>query len=183
MQRTLYDQDHEDFRDVVREFVAREVVPHQERWETERLIDRGVWTAAGKQGLLALAAPEEHGGGGQADFRYRAVMMEEFARVGAASLGSAFSVQDDIVLPYLLDLGTKEQKQRWLPGICAGETVTAIAMTEPGAGSDVQGIRTTAVRDGDHWVLDGGQSRVGRVVGEELLRPRQPAAPVQRARV
>ncbi|MGW0950105.1 acyl-CoA dehydrogenase family protein [Streptomyces sp. NPDC002623] len=169
MQRTLYDQDHEDFRDVVREFVAREVVPHQERWETERLIDRGVWTAAGKQGLLALAAPEEHGGGGQADFRYRAVMMEEFARVGAASLGSAFSVQDDIVLPYLLDLGTEEQKQRWLPGICAGETVTAIAMTEPGAGSDVQGIRTTAVRDGDHWVLDGAKTFITNGIQSDLV--------------
>lgn len=169
MQRTLYDQDHEDFRDVVREFVAREVLPHQERWEAERLIDRGVWTAAGKQGLLGLAAPEAYGGGGQADFRYRAVMMEEFAKVGAASLESGFSVQDDIVLPYLLDLGTEEQKRRWLPGVCAGETVTAIAMTEPGAGSDLQGIRTTAVREGDEWVLDGTKTFITNGIQSDLV--------------
>ncbi|MEU4148891.1 acyl-CoA dehydrogenase family protein [Streptomyces sp. NPDC026659] len=169
MQRTLYDQDHEDFRDVVREFVAREVVPHQERWEAERLIGREAWTAAGKQGLLGLAAPEEYGGGGQADFRYRTVMMEEFARIGAASLESAISVHDDIVLPYLLDLGTEEQKRRWVPGMCTGETVSAIAMTEPGAGSDLQGIRTTAVRDGDHWVLDGAKTFITNGIQADLV--------------
>ncbi|MDQ0989344.1 acyl-CoA dehydrogenase family protein [Streptomyces sp. V3I7] len=169
MQRTLYDQDHEDFRDVVREFVAREVVPHQERWETDRLIGREVWTAAGKQGLLGLAAPEGYGGGGQADFRYRTVMMEEFARIGAASLESAISVHDDIVLPYLLDLGTEEQKRCWVPGMCTGETVSAIAMTEPGAGSDLQGIRTTAVRDGDHWVLDGAKTFITNGIQSDLV--------------
>ncbi|WP_329342968.1 acyl-CoA dehydrogenase family protein [Streptomyces sp. NBC_01352] len=169
MERTLYDQDHEDFRDVVREFVVREVVPHQERWDADHLIDRAVWTAAGKQGLLGLAVPEEYGGGGQDDFRYRTVMMEEFAEVGAASLGSGFSVQDDIVLPYLLDLGTEEQKRRWLPGICAGETITAIAMTEPGAGSDLQGIRTSAVRDGDEWVLDGTKTFITSGILSDLV--------------
>ncbi|MEU6371556.1 acyl-CoA dehydrogenase family protein [Streptomyces sp. NPDC046909] len=169
MERTLYDQDHEDFRDIVREFVAREVVPHLERWDDDHLIDRGVWTAAGKQGLLGLAAPEEYGGGGQDDFRYRTVMMEEFAKVGAASLGSGFSVQDDIVLPYLLDLATEEQQRRWLPGVCAGETITAIAMTEPGAGSDLQGIRTTAVRDGDEWVLDGAKTFITSGILSDLV--------------
>ncbi|MEV7344483.1 acyl-CoA dehydrogenase family protein [Streptomyces sp. NPDC093544] len=169
MQRTLYDQDHEDFRDVVREFVVREVVPHQQRWEAERLIDRGVWRAAAKQGLLGLAAPEEYGGGGQADFRYRTVVMEEFAKAGAASLESGFSVQDDIVLPYFLDLGTEEQKRRWVPGMCAGETITAIAMTEPGAGSDLQGIRTTAIRDGNVWVLDGAKTFISNGIQADLV--------------
>ncbi|MEU3657078.1 acyl-CoA dehydrogenase family protein [Streptomyces sp. NPDC032161] len=169
MQRTLYDQDHEDFRDVVREFLAREVVPHQERWESERLIDRSAWIAAGKQGLLGLAAPEEYGGGGQADFRYRTVMMEEFARIGAASFESGISVQDDIVLPYLLDLGTAEQKRRWIPGICTGETITAIAMTEPGAGSDLQGIRTTAVRDGDDWIIHGSKTFITSGILSDLV--------------
>jgi long-chain-acyl-CoA dehydrogenase len=170
VQRALYDQDHEDFRDLVQEFVAREVVPHQERWDSEHLIDRSVWRAAGKQGLLGLAAPEEFGGGGQADFRYRTVMMEEFARVGAASLESGFSVQDDIVLPYLLDLGTEEQKQRWVPGMCTGESITAIAMTEPGAGSDLQGIRATAVRDesGD-WVLNGAKTFITSGIQADLV--------------
>ena len=171
MDRTLYEQDHEDFRAVVREFVAREVTPHQQRWEQAHLIDRSVWTAAGKQGLLGLAAPEELGGAGQDDFRYRAVMMEEFARVGAASLASGFAVQDDIVLPYLLDLGTPEQKRRWIPGICTGETITAIAMTEPGAGSDLQGIRTTAVRDagtGD-WIIDGAKTFITNGIHADLV--------------
>uniref|UniRef100_UPI001C2FEF08 acyl-CoA dehydrogenase family protein n=1 Tax=Streptomyces sp. GbtcB7 TaxID=2824752 RepID=UPI001C2FEF08 len=169
MRRTLYDQDHEDFRPVVREFIAREVAPHQQRWEEERLIGRGVWTAAGKQGLLCLAAPEEYGGVGQDDFRYRSVMMEEFARVGAASLESGFGVQDDIVLPYLLDLGTEEQKRRWIPRMCTGETIAAIAMTEPGAGSDLQGIRATAVRDSDDWIIDGAKTFITNGIHADLV--------------
>ncbi|WP_432041871.1 acyl-CoA dehydrogenase family protein [Streptomyces cadmiisoli] len=169
MQRTLYDQDHEDFRAIVREFITREVAPQQQHWEQRHLIDRAVWTAAGKQGLLGLAAPEEYGGAGQHDFRYRAVMMEEFARVGAASLQSGFAVQDDIVLPYLLDLGTEEQKRRWVPGMCTGETVGAIAMTEPGAGSDLQGIRTTAVRDGDDWIIDGTKTFITNGIHADLV--------------
>jgi alkylation response protein AidB-like acyl-CoA dehydrogenase len=171
VQRTLYDQDHEDFRDVVREFVAREVTPHQQRWDEKQLIGRAVWTAAGKQGLLGMAAPEQYGGADQDDFRYRAVMMEEFARVGAASLDSGFSVHDDIVLHYVLDLGTEEQKRRWLPGMCRGETIGAIAMTEPGAGSDLQGIRTTAVRDGasGDWVIDGAKTFITSGIQADLV--------------
>jgi len=107
MKRTLYTEDHESFREVAREFVAREVVPHQQRWEQDHLIDRSLWAAAGKQGLLGMAAPEAYGGGGQPDFRYRAGLMEELAAVGAASVASGFAVQDDIVLPYLLDLGNR----------------------------------------------------------------------------
>ncbi|MEU3657097.1 acyl-CoA dehydrogenase family protein [Streptomyces sp. NPDC032161] len=168
MQRTLYDRDHEDFRNVVREFLAREVSPHQQRWEEEHLIDRRVWTAAGKQGLLGLAAPEEYGGAGQDDFRYRCVMMEEFARAGAASLDSGFGVHDDIVLHYLLDLGTESQKQRWIPGMCSGDAIGAIAMTEPGAGSDLQGIRTTAVRNGDEWVIEGAKTFISNGIHADL---------------
>ncbi|GAA5210871.1 acyl-CoA dehydrogenase family protein [Streptomyces thinghirensis] len=171
MRRTLYDRDHEDFRSVVREFVTREVSPHQQRWEEEHFIERAMWTAAGKQGLLGLAAPEEYGGAGQDDFRYRTVMMEEFARVGAASLESGFSVQDDIVLPYLLDLGTEEQRRRWIPRMCTGEAITAIALTEPGAGSDLQGIRTTAVRDDDSgdWVIDGAKTFITNGIHADLV--------------
>ncbi|MFF0450301.1 acyl-CoA dehydrogenase family protein [Streptomyces sp. NPDC004609] len=169
MQRTLYDRDHQDFRAMVRQFVAREVVPNQQRWEQERLIDRSVWTAAGRQGLLGIAVPGEYGGAGQDDFRYRSVVKEELARVGAASLAAGFAIQDDIVLPYLLDLATDEQKQRWLPGICAGEAVTAIAMTEPGAGSDLQGIRATARRDGDGWVIDGAKTFITNGIHADLV--------------
>ncbi|MFF7477031.1 acyl-CoA dehydrogenase family protein [Streptomyces sp. NPDC008092] len=169
MQRKLYEQDHEDFRDIVREFVTREATPHLRRWEDQHLIDRTVWAAAGKQGLLGLGAPEDLGGGGQPDFRYRAVVMEEFARVGAASLHSGFAVQDDVVLPYLLDLGTEEQKHRWVPGMCSGETIAAIAMTEPGAGSDLQGIRATAVRDGGGWVIDGVKTFITNGIHADLV--------------
>jgi alkylation response protein AidB-like acyl-CoA dehydrogenase len=170
VKRTLYGPDHEDFRAVVREFVTREVTPHQQRWERDHLIDRAVWSAAGKQGLLGLAAPEELGGGGQPDFRYRAVMMEEFAAVAAASLGSGFAVQDDIVLPYLLDLGTEQQKRRWVPGMCSGELISAIAMTEPGAGSDLQGVDATAVRDGNgDWILDGAKTFITNGIQADLV--------------
>jgi alkylation response protein AidB-like acyl-CoA dehydrogenase len=156
--RTLLEPSHEAFRESVRQFVQREVVPNQSRWDEQRLIDRETWLQAGKQGLLGIGVPVELGGGGEDDFRYRVVIMEELARVGAASLQSSFSLQDDIVLPYLLDLGTQAQQQRWVPGSCSGELIGAIAMTEPGAGSDLQGITTTARRDGDDFVLDGSKT-------------------------
>jgi alkylation response protein AidB-like acyl-CoA dehydrogenase len=158
MKRTLFGTDHEAFRDVVREFVEREVVPNQERWDEQRLIDRDTWLAAGKQGIIAMAVPEALGGGGLDDFRYRFVVVEELARAGAASLLSSFSLQDDIVLPYVLDLATEEQLHRWVPGLCSGELIGAIAMTEPGAGSDLQGIRATAIRDGDEYVVNGAKT-------------------------
>lgn len=169
MKSKLYTEDHEEFREMVREFVAREVTPHQERWEQERLVDRQLWTAAGKQGLLGIAAPAEFGGGGQSDFRYRTVVMEELARVGAASVSLSLSLQDDIALPYLLDLADREQKLRWLPGICSGELVTAIAMTEPGAGSDLQGIRATAVRDGDDYLVSGAKTFITNGIHADLV--------------
>ena len=169
MLRRPYEADHEAFRAVVREFVAREVVPHQQRWETEHLVDRHVWVAAGKQGILGTPVPEEYGGGGRPDFRFRCVVMEELARVGAASLSSGFALQDDIAGPYVVDLGTPEQKARWLPPMASGEAVAAIAMTEPGAGSDLQGIRTTAVRDGDAWVVDGAKTFITNGIHADLV--------------
>ncbi|MFC7505994.1 acyl-CoA dehydrogenase family protein, partial [Nocardioides sp. GCM10030258] len=113
------------------------------------------WKAAGANGIIGLAVPEAFGGGGEPDFRYPMVVAEELAAIGATSYCLGLRLQDDIVLPYLLDLCTEEQKQRWLPGAVSGERVLAIAMTEPGAGSDLQGIRANAVRDGDSWVLNG----------------------------
>jgi alkylation response protein AidB-like acyl-CoA dehydrogenase len=131
VRRNLYDADHEAFREVVQAFVKREVTPNAERWEQERSVDRQTWLAAGKQAIIGLSVPEEYGGGGTDDFRYRCVVMEELAKACAASLSSGFGLQDDIAVPYLVDLGTPEQKTRWLPPMATGEWIGAIGMTEP----------------------------------------------------
>jgi long-chain-acyl-CoA dehydrogenase len=165
----LFSSDHDVYRQTVREFVAREVTPHLERWDADRLIDRDVWREAGKQGIIGLGVPEEFGGAGQPDYRYRVVVSDELAAVGAASLNSSFSLQDDILLPYLIDLGTEDQKRRWLPSMAAGERIGAIAMTEPGAGSDLQGVRTTAQRDGDEWVINGQKTFITSGINADLV--------------
>jgi alkylation response protein AidB-like acyl-CoA dehydrogenase len=169
VRRNLYDADHEAFREVVQAFVKREVTPNAERWEQERSVDRQTWLAAGKQAIIGLSVPEEYGGGGTDDFRYRCVVMEELAKACAASLSSGFGLQDDIAVPYLVDLGTPEQKTRWLPPMATGEWIGAIGMTEPGAGSDLQGIRTSAVRDGDTWVLNGAKTFITNGINSDLV--------------
>jgi alkylation response protein AidB-like acyl-CoA dehydrogenase len=169
VRRNLYEPDHEAFREVVQAFVKREVIPNAERWEQERSVDRQTWLAAGKQAIIGLSVPEEYGGGGTGDFRYRCVVMEELAKVCATSLSSGFGLQDDIAIPYLVDLGTPEQKARWLPPMAAGEWIGAIAMTEPGAGSDLQGIRTTAVRQGDHWLLNGAKTFITNGIHSDVV--------------
>ncbi|MEV6249695.1 acyl-CoA dehydrogenase family protein [Streptomyces sp. NPDC051742] len=167
MKRQLYTADHEAFRSTVRTFLEKEVLPHYEQWEKDGIVSREVWLAAGRQGLLGLAVDEEYGGGGNADFRYSAVLAEEFTRAGAPGL--AIGLHNDIIGPYLTSLGTEEQKRRWLPGFCSGETVTAIAMTEPGAGSDLQGIRTTAEDHGDHWILNGSKTFISNGILADLV--------------
>ncbi|EME99571.1 acyl-CoA dehydrogenase family protein [Streptomyces mobaraensis NBRC 13819 = DSM 40847] len=167
MDRRIFDDRHDAFRATVRTFLDREVAPHYERWEEDGVVSRDVWRAAGKQGLLGLAVPEEYGGGGTPDFRFGVVLAEEFARAGAA--GFAAGLHNDIIGPYLTGLATEEQKRRWLPGFCSGETVTAIAMTEPGAGSDLQGIRTTAVDEGDHWLLNGSKTFISNGILADLV--------------
>ena len=170
MKRALYTPDHEQFRAVVREFAQREVAHHVQRWEERRLIDRDVWLAAGKQGILGLSAPEQFGGGGQRrDYRYRAVVLEELAKVHATSLSSGFALQDDIAIPYLDSLGTPEQKQRWLPGMVSGDLIGAIAMTEPGAGSDLRGIRTSATKVDGGWVVNGGKTFITNGIQSDLV--------------
>ncbi len=158
MDSDLFDEDHERFRASVRGFVDGQVVPKLQQWDADRLIDRETWLAAGKQGLLGLAAPKEFGGLEEGDYRYRVVIQQEIARVGASALQSGFSTNDDIVLNYLLRHADEGQRQRWLPGFVTGETIGAIAMTEPGAGSDPLGIQTTAKKDGRGWVLNGSKT-------------------------
>jgi long-chain-acyl-CoA dehydrogenase len=165
----FYAPEHEDFRTAVRQFVEREVTPHLEEWDERHIIDRATWLAAGKQGLLGLCVPAELGGGGTADYRFRSVLCEELARVGAASLNSSFSLQDDIAIPYLLRLGSSEQHRRWLPRMCAGELIGAIAMTEPSAGSDLQGIAATARQDGDDWILNGAKTFITNGIHCDLV--------------
>jgi acyl-CoA dehydrogenase len=170
MKRKLYDEDHELFRDVAREFNVREVAPHYARWDAEHMMSRDLWRAAGEQGLLALAVPEDLGGMGMGDYRFRAVLDEEFARSNHLAVGLAFHLHDDMVLPHLLAYGSDDLKERWLPGMASGDIVTSIAMTEPGAGSDLRGIRTKAVRDGDDWLLTGQKTFIGNgVSGDAAL--------------
>ncbi len=153
MQRDIFTSDHDAFRDVVRSFIAKEVAPYHEQWERDGVVSRDVWLAAGEAGLLGIDMEERFGGGGNDDYRFYLVINEEMARAGAH--GPGFSVHNDINGQYFKRLMTDEQAQRWIPGYCSGDLITAIAMSEPGAGSDLQGIRTTAVRDGDSYVLNG----------------------------
>ncbi|GIJ11322.1 acyl-CoA dehydrogenase family protein [Micromonospora andamanensis] len=153
MQQHLYDRDHDEFRELCRTFLNREAVPHHERWEADGIVDREVWRKAGAAGLLGMDVDPEYGGGGQQDFRYNAVLVEEIVNSGCSGLG--FGLHNDVVAPYLTELTTEEQRKRWLHRFCSGDLVTAIAMSEPGAGSDLAGVRTTAVRDGDSLVLNG----------------------------
>ncbi|MCT2547876.1 MULTISPECIES: acyl-CoA dehydrogenase family protein [Streptomyces] len=167
MQRQIFTEEHEAFRETVRTFLTKEVLPHYEQWEKDGIVSREAWLAAGRQGLLGLAVPEEYGGGGNTDFRYSAVLAEEFTRAGTPGL--ALGLHNDIIGPYLTGLATDEQKRRWLPGFCSGETITAIAMTEPGAGSDLQGIRTTAEDKGDHWLLNGSKTFISNGILADLV--------------
>jgi long-chain-acyl-CoA dehydrogenase len=164
-----YDEDHEAFRFAVRQFVEREVVPHLARWDEARLVDRDLFTKAGAAGLLGTAVPDEYGGGGVDDFRFNQVIGEELAGVGAAGPALSITLHNDIVLPYLLRYADEEQKARWLPGCVSGELVTAIAMTEPDAGSDLAGIRATARRQGDHYVLDGAKTFITNGIHADLV--------------
>ncbi|MGW6205740.1 acyl-CoA dehydrogenase family protein [Streptomyces sp. NPDC055089] len=167
MQRQIFTEEHDAFRETVRTFLSKEVLPHYEQWEKDGIVSREAWRAAGRQGLLGLAVPEEYGGGGNTDFRYSAVLAEEFTRAGTPGL--ALGLHNDIIGPYLTGLATEEQKRRWLPGFCGGEIITAIAMTEPGAGSDLQGIRTTAEDRGDHWLLNGSKTFISNGILADLV--------------
>ncbi len=167
MQRTLFEPEHDAFRDTVRAFLEKEVVPHHAQWETDGIVPRELWLRAGELGLLGFMIPEEFGGGGVSDFRYNVVLQEELTRVGASGVG--FALHTDLVSGYLLSYASEEQKRRWLPKFVTGEMITAIAMTEPGTGSDLQGITTTAVREGDHYVLNGSKTFISNGINADLV--------------
>ena len=165
--RTLFEPEHEMFRDSFRAFLERHVAPFHEQWEKDKIVDRGIWLEAGKQGFLGMAVPEEYGGGGVSDFRYNTVITEEVTAGRYSGLG--FSLHNDVTAPYFIRLATEEQKQRWLPKFCTGELISAIAMTEPGTGSDLQGIKTRAVRDGDHYILNGSKTFITNGIHADLV--------------
>ena len=167
MERTLFEPEHELFRESYQKFLAQHVAPNHEKWEEQNIVDRDVWVEAGKQGFLGTAVPEEFGGGGVKDFRYNAIITEETTKGGFSGIG--VTLHNDVVAPYLLELTNEEQKQRWLPGFASGELISAIAMTEPGTGSDLQGIKTKAVRDGDHWVLNGSKTFITNGINADII--------------
>lgn len=180
MRRTLFTEDHELFRDTVRGFVADRVVPFHDAWDDAGIVPRTLFSEAGDLGLLAFEAPEGHGGAGIADFRFNQVMAEEFMYAGVASAGLSLSLHNDIVLPYFTEQADADQQARWLPGICTGETITAVAMTEPGMGSDLASMTTSAIRDGDHYVVNGSKTFISNGINADLVAVAVKTDPSQR---
>jgi len=168
MRRSIYDDDHEAFRESCAAFLAKHATPHLEEHRENKALPRDFWLAAGREGFLGLEIPEAFGGSDAGDYRFNAVWTEELGKVNAA-LASCVGIHGDIVAPYLVDLGTPEQKQRWLPGFCSGEVVGAIGMTEPSGGSDLAALRTTAVRDGDAWVINGSKTFITNGYSADLV--------------
>ena len=168
--RALYDDDHEDFRESFRRFLAKEVTPHFEQWELDGIVPREVFAAAGSYGFLGMQVPEEYGGAGVGDdFRFNAVVGEECFAAGLGGFGVGLTLHNDVCLPYFLEYCNEEQKERWLPGIVSGELITAVAMTEPGVGSDLAGMRTKAIKDGGHYVVDGAKTFITNGINADLI--------------
>jgi alkylation response protein AidB-like acyl-CoA dehydrogenase len=167
MRRTIFEPEHDQFREAVRGFLLKEGVPHTQEWEQAGMVDRAFWRKAAEQGMVGFAVPEEYGGAGLDDFRFNAVVDEEVARTG--TVGDNFSLVNDIVLPYLVDLTSDEQRQRWLPPLVRGDLVPAIAMSEPGAGSDLRAMQATARWDGSVWRLSGSKTFVTSGIQADLV--------------
>jgi alkylation response protein AidB-like acyl-CoA dehydrogenase len=180
MRRALFTDEHDLFRRSFRSFVEKEIAPHHLTWEQEGIVPRELFLAAGEAGFLCVAAPEEYGGGGVDDFRYNLIIAEEIQRAGVAGSGLGITLHNDICLPYFLSLATAEQKARWLPGICSGALITAIAMTEPTIGSDLASMRTSAVRDGDHYVVNGSKTFITNGINADLVITAVKTDPSQR---
>ena len=167
--RPVFTQDHQDYRHTVATFVERVVAPAHEAWDSAGIVPRAPWLEAGRQGLLGIGVAEADGGPGLLDAAYRMIIAEEFAKLGANALAAGIGTQNDIVLPYVIDLATSEQRERWLPGLCSGVLIGAIGMTEPGTGSDLQAIRTTAVRDGSDWVVNGTKMFITNGINADVI--------------
>jgi alkylation response protein AidB-like acyl-CoA dehydrogenase len=182
MRRTLFEDTHEDFRASFRRFLEREVVPRYQEWEDAGIVPREVYAEAGGHGFLGMAVPDAHGGAGVADFRFNVVIGEEVQRAGVAGLGLGITLHNDICLPYFLEYCTPEQRDRWLPGIASGELITALAMTEPGIGSDLGAMTTRALRENGHYVLNGAKTFITNGINADLVITAVKTDPSQRHR-
>ncbi|MBM7369237.1 acyl-CoA dehydrogenase family protein [Gordonia hydrophobica] len=167
MRRSIFDEVHDDFRATAREFFERDCAPHSEEWEKDGKVSREAWRSAGEHGLIGWALPEEYGGLGVTDYRFNQIVSEEMFAAGAVGIG--LGVQNDIIVPYLADLTTEEQKKRWLPKVISGEYICSIAMSEPAAGSDLAGIKTTAKDMGDHWIVNGQKTFISNGLLSSLV--------------
>ena len=169
MNRTIYNEDHEAFRQSYRSWVDNEIVPHDDEWNKVEITPRSLFTNAGSHGFLGFDIPEEFGGGGVEDFRFNAIAAEEIQMAGVTASGLGMTLHNDICVPYFLKYCTTEQKQRWLPGITSGDLITAIGMTEPGIGSDLASMGTTALRDGDSYVVNGSKTFITNGINADLV--------------
>jgi len=182
--RALYEDDHEDFRESFRRFLANEIVPHFEQWEHDGIVPREAFAAAGANGFLGMQVPEEYGGAGiTGDFRFNAIVNEECCAASVGGFGVGVTLHNDVCLPYFLEYASEEQKQRWLPGICSGELITAVAMTEPGTGSDLAGIRTKAIRQDDgSYLMNGAKTFITNGINADLIITAVKTEPKERHR-
>jgi alkylation response protein AidB-like acyl-CoA dehydrogenase len=178
--RTLFEEEHDAFRESFAAWVANEVTPHYMEWERDGLTPREMFSSAGKYGFVGIAIPEEYGGGGSRDFRFNQVIAEEFAAAGIGGSGLGLTLHNDVCTPYFLEYCNEEQRDRWFPGIASGELITAVAMTEPGTGSDLASIATTAARDGDEYVLNGSKTFITNGINSDLVVVAAKTDPSQR---
>ena len=178
--RRIFEDEHEDFRQSVRRWLTNDVAPRFDDWEREGIVPREAFADAGRHGFIATQVAEEFGGAGVADFRFNVVLSEECFRLSLGGFGVGLTLHNDVCLPYFLEYCNDEQKQRWLPGIADGSLITAIAMTEPGTGSDLAGIKTKAIRDGDHYVVDGAKTFITNGINADLIVTAVKTDPSQR---
>ncbi len=180
MRRNLFEPEHSDYRESVRRFVAEEITAHHEQWEGEGIVPRELFAKAAAKGMLAMQVPEAYGGAGVDDFRFNQIVGEEISLAGDAGSGLGLTLHNDICLPYFTELADEEQRERWLPGIADGSLITAVAMTEPEIGSDLAGMRTTAVRDGDAYVVNGSKTFITNGINSDLVITAVKTAPGER---
>ena len=167
MQQSLLTEEQKMFREAVKEFLNRDVMPHHEQWEKDGIVSREVWEKAGENGFLCMDAPEEYGGMGETDYRYLAILAHEMGYAGAH--GPGYIIQNELVVPYLMAFGNEEQKKKYLPKMATGELITALAMTEPNTGSDLQGIKSTAIKNGDHYILNGQKTFISNGILSDMV--------------